>query len=115
AEDELPAANGHPWIHGSDVTLPGTELRLRGVIDRLDLDLGRKFVRVIDYKSGKPKDHDGAIDAGEELQRTLYTIAVKQLLGSEYTVEAGLLYAGSSELVTLRDPDASVAQLTSAV
>lgn len=115
AEDELPAANGHPWVHGADVTLPGTDLRLRGVIDRLDLDVGRKFVRVIDYKSGKLKDHDGAIDSGEELQRTLYTIAVKQLLGSEYTVEAGLLYAGNSELVTLHDPDASVAQLTSAV
>lgn len=115
AHDELPSANGHPWLNGTDVTLPGTHLRLRGVIDRLDLDTERKFVRVIDYKSGKPKDHDGAIDGGEELQRTLYTIAVKQLLGSEYTVEAGLLYAGSTELVTLNDPDASVAQLTSAV
>lgn len=114
-EDELPGANGHPWVHGTDVTLPGTDLRLRGVIDRLDLDPHRKFVRVIDYKSGKQKDHDGAIDGGEELQRTLYTIAVKQLLGSEYEVEAGLLYAGSTELVTLHDPDASVAQLTSAV
>lgn len=114
-QDHPPARNGGPWVHGTDVTLPGTDLRLRGVIDRLDLDSERKHVRVIDYKSGRQKEHDGALDNGEELQRTLYMVAVKQLLGTEYTVEAGLLYAGSSTLVTLEDPEASIQQLTSAV
>lgn len=115
AADGGAAPNGHPWRHGTEVTLPGTQLRLRGVIDRLDLDDDRKLVRVVDYKTGRQRNHDGRLDQGAELQRVLYTIAVKQLLGPEYTVEAGLLYAGTSELVKLADPDASVEQLTRSV
>lgn len=110
-----PAPNGHPWPPGREVTLPGTGLRLRGVIDRLDLDAERKFVRVVDYKTGRARKHDGGLDQGAELQRALYTLAVKQLLGPEYEVEAGLLYAGATELVALTDPEASVGQLTLAV
>lgn len=107
--------NGQPWPQGTEVTLPGTRLRLRGVIDRLDLDEEHKLVRVIDYKTGRQRNHDGGLDGGAELQRALYTIAVKQLLGPDYAVEAGLLYAGTTELVQLADPEASVAQLTQSV
>lgn len=115
AAHEADPTNGYPWWAGADVKLPGTELRLRGIIDRLDLDPERKLVRVIDYKTGKPRKVGGGLDQGEELQRTLYTVAVKQLLGEEYSVEAGLLFAGATEMVALEDPAASVEQLTSAV
>ena len=103
------------WPPDAEVTLPGTDLRLRGVIDRLDLDEANRRVRVIDYKSGKDRELKSDLEGGEELQRTIYTAVVKQLLGAEYTVEAGLLYAGASAPRTLTDPDASVRQLADAV
>ncbi len=108
-------AGAQLWPPNAEVTLPGTGVRLRGVIDRLDLDEENRRVRVIDYKSGKQRKNDGGLNAGEELQRTLYTAVVKQLLGAEYAVEAGLLYAGASEPLILEDPDASVRQLAEAV
>ncbi len=103
-----------PWPPNAVVTLPGTDLRLRGVIDRLDIDDERRRITVIDYKSGRPRKHTGDLDNGNELQRTLYTIAVRQLLGSDYEVAAGLLYAGAAEPLVLSQPDQSVQRLAQA-
>ena len=100
-----------PWSATAQVVLPGTDLRLRGVIDRLDVDEAGTRVRVIDYKSGNPRKHEGNLDQGNELQRALYAMAVKQLLGEEYDVEAGLLYAGASEPDFVPDAEAGALQL----
>lgn len=107
-------ANGLPWPPDAEVKLPGTDLRLRGVIDRLDIDEANRHVRVIDYKSGKGRDLNGDLDEGQELQRTLYTVVARELLGEEYTVEAGLLHADAEEPLLLEDPDGSIELLSAA-
>jgi len=59
-------------------------LRLRGQIDRVDLDAaGRALVR--DYKSGRrsPSWPIGRWEADDQLQIALYMIAVRELLGRE--------------------------------
>ena len=38
------------------VTIPGTPLRIQGRIDRLDLSEDGRTARLVDYKTGKPKD-----------------------------------------------------------
>jgi len=72
-EDGLPA-----------LALGGGELRLRGVIDRVDLDAaGRALVR--DYKSGRPGRGWPVARwrAEDQLQVALYMVAVRELLGRE--------------------------------
>ncbi len=62
----------------------GTELRLRGVIDRVDLDrAGRALVR--DYKSGRrgPGWPVAKWRAEDQLQVALYMVAVRELLRRE--------------------------------
>ncbi len=62
----------------------GGEVRLRGIIDRVDADAeGHAVVR--DYKSGSARpQHQGARwEADRQLQVALYMIAVRELLGLE--------------------------------
>lgn len=66
---------------GADAAAP---LRLRGVIDRVDVDAaGRALVR--DYKSGRPSGGWKVASWAEEgqLQVALYMVAVRELLGRE--------------------------------
>ena len=73
--------------------------------DRLDLDAKSTSARVIDYKTGRCPDGDPGLDNGKELQRCLYAVAVKALLGQVTAVEAALLYPGSEgNLYSLSDP-----------
>jgi ATP-dependent helicase/DNAse subunit B len=77
-EETLPAL----VLGDSDPTHPG--LRLRGVIDRVDLDrAGRALVR--DYKSGRPRRGWPVARwrAEDQLQVALYMLAVRELLGRE--------------------------------
>ena len=80
-----------PWDVSREVSVPGTGLRILGRIDRLDLSADNAQARVIDYKTGKPRD-PGILKGGSELQRCLYAYAVQALLGAEVAVEAALLY-----------------------
>jgi PD-(D/E)XK nuclease superfamily len=60
------------------------EVRLRGIIDRVDVDAdGHAVVR--DYKSGSARpEHQGARwESDRQLQVALYMIAVRELLGLE--------------------------------
>ena len=110
-----------PWDAHHVVEIPGTGIRIRGHIDRLDLDGNMMRARVIDYKTGRlDKDiADVVVKGGTELQRCLYAFAVKNLLGAEVEVEAALLYpiAAHNEeaLFPLRDVDAVLAQLVTAI
>lgn len=105
-----------PWDASRPVTIPGTDLRIRGRIDRLDLAADRSQARVVDYKTGKPRD-PGALDRGRELQRCLYAYAARALLGPEVTVEAALLYPrGEAALYApLEDTVAALEALTRAL
>ncbi|MDW5594199.1 PD-(D/E)XK nuclease family protein [Conexibacter stalactiti] len=86
AEDGLPAlelraAADGPAAPGAPEAEP---LRLRGVIDRVDLDLaGRALVR--DYKSGRPGRGWAVANwrAEDQLQVALYMVVVRELLRRE--------------------------------
>jgi hypothetical protein len=107
-----PAAG--PWPPGTPVTVSGTAVEVRGVIDRLDLGGGGTRARVIDYKSGKAR-FGGDLAEGAELQRALYTNAVRQLLGPDVEIDAVLLHPRAGTAIPLDDPDAALAQLAGAI
>ena len=101
-----------PWDRNVLVTIPGSDLKLRGKIDRLDLDAESKNARVIDYKTGRCPDEEPGLDNGKELQRCLYAVAVKALLGQVTAVEAALLYPGfEGNLYSLSDPSVQTKEL----
>jgi ATP-dependent helicase/nuclease subunit B len=74
-------------LEGGDplvLDLDGGELRLRGAIDRVDEDL--HGMRVIDYKTGVPRDYEdgtGTFNGGRRLQHAVYARAAERLLGGE--------------------------------
>ncbi len=71
------------------------ELRLQGRIDRVDWDDARTRFRVIDYKTGKPRDKT-AFDHGQALQLPVYLQAAARLLGmSPSDGEAQYFYVSS--------------------
>ena len=83
------------WDRNALVAIPGSDLKLRGKIDRLDLDAKLTNARVIDYKTGRCPDEEPGLKNGEELQRCLYAAAVEALLAQVTAVEAALLYPGA--------------------
>jgi len=83
-----------PWDQKTLVAIPGLDLKLRGKIDRLDLDATSTKARVIDYKTGRCPSEEPGLKNGRELQRCLYAVAVKALLAQVVVVEAALLYPG---------------------
>ncbi len=101
-----------PWDRNALVAIPGSDLKLRGKIDRLDLDGKSINARVIDYKTGRCPEEEPGLDNGKELQRCLYAVAVKALLGQVTAVEAALLYPGSEgNLYSLSDPSVQTKEL----
>jgi PD-(D/E)XK nuclease superfamily len=76
------------------VVLPGTDIHIRGTIDRLDLRASAVAVRVTDYKTGqRPKAPEQMnVDGGAELQRVLYSLACRQLLPDINRLVARLIY-----------------------
>ena len=107
---------GLPWDVAQAVTIPRTGLVIRGRIDRLDLSGDGTRARVVDYKTGKPRD-PGVLAGGGELQRCLYAYAVQALLGPQVAVEAALLYPrGETDAYhPLQDTAAALATLTNAL
>ena len=96
-----------PWRPDAEVTIPGTEVRIRGSIDRLDLTGDGRAVRVSDYKTGaEPRRADEIVlGRGAELQRVIYAIAVGQLLADNPRVVARLVFLGDEEPKPYRLPD----------
>jgi hypothetical protein len=109
----LEGAEGNaPWDRNALVAIPGLDLKLRGKIDRLDLDAKSTNARVIDYKTGRCPSEEPGLDNGKELQRCLYAVAVKVLLAQVTAVEAALLYPGpEGNLFSLPDPSIQTAEL----
>jgi RecB family exonuclease len=105
-----------PWDGSHPVTIPDTDLRILGRIDRLDLAGDGSRARVVDYKTGKPRD-PGTLEGGKELQRCLYAYAVQAKLGPHATVEAALLFLRSdaARYVPLDDIGAALETLTTAL
>ncbi|WP_258768817.1 PD-(D/E)XK nuclease family protein [Bradyrhizobium arachidis] len=103
-----------PWDPTIPVEIPGTPVRLRGTIDRLDMRSNPFAVRVTDYKTGMVPNNAAriVIGGGSELQRALYALACLQLLEEEPKVLARLLYlAGEPLEVKMKDVDVVLARI----
>jgi len=76
----------------------GVKLRLSGFVDRVDswLHDGKRYLRVVDYKTGKKSFQFSDVEDGRGLQMLLYLFALtragQQVLGPEELVPAGVLY-----------------------
>lgn len=89
---------------GRDKELPpvevenGMTLRLSGFVDRVDqwLHEGKRYLRVVDYKTGKKSFNFSDVEDGRGLQMLLYLFALarsgQQVFGPEEIVPAGVLY-----------------------
>ena len=106
-----------PWDIEQEVTVPGTGLKLQGIIDRLDYSTSSPLARVTDYKTGKtPKNIDSTIvDGGKEIQRAIYGFVVKTLMGGNAQVETGLLYPETGTFSVLEEPVDVLAQVANAI
>jgi hypothetical protein len=87
------------WPPTAQVVIPGTGVRIRGSIDRVDYNAARNGVRVSDYKTGAepPKAEEIVLGRGAELQRVLYAIAARQLVPDDPRVIARLVFLGADE------------------
>jgi hypothetical protein len=106
-----------PWTVDTDVFIPGTDIRVKGVIDRLDLSATSSASRVVDYKTGKTPANPAelGISGGRELQRSLYGFAVNTLLDGVDNVESALYYPLTGTYVPMVDLAGNMAQVTAAV
>jgi len=95
------------WPPTAQVVIPGTDVRIRGSIDRLDLNSVRNGVRVSDYKTGAepPKAGEIVLGRGAELQRALYALAARQLVPDNPRVIARLVFLGADQPKPYRLPD----------
>jgi hypothetical protein len=104
-----------PWDPLAPVVIPGTNLRIGGSIDRLDLAATGDLARVTDYKSGKPPRNgsEPVLRGGAELQRCFYAFAVRSLLPGVNSVSSRLLYPKATDggLYSLAAPDAVLSRL----
>lgn len=79
-------------------TEQGVRLSLTGFLDRVDhwLHNGKRYIRVVDYKTGKKSFDFSDIADGRGLQMLLYLFALTRqgqaLLGPEELVPSGVLY-----------------------
>lgn len=106
-----------PWIADKVVYIPGTSIRIRGSLDRLDLSSSTSLARVIDYKTGKPPRNptEVGINGGRELQRALYAFAVETLLEDCETIISALYYPLSDTFVPMDDIQQHMEQVSAAV
>jgi PD-(D/E)XK nuclease superfamily len=110
-----------PWDAKQRVEIPGTGLIIRGYIDRLDVSADMSRARVIDYKTGRVnrRQSDIIVNGGRELQRCLYSFAVKTLLEKKMDVQPALLFPrvepGEEALFPLANVDAVLSGLTQSI
>ena len=89
-----------PWQGDVEVALEigGQRVRLEGRIDRLDVGADQRTVTLSDYKTGTVplSPRTIVLDGGREIQRTLYAMAVRQLLGDGIIVTSQLVFLDPS-------------------
>jgi hypothetical protein len=102
-----------PWDPLTPVVIPGANMSISGLIDRLDLAGDGSIARVTDYKSGNVRGKPSQLKGGAELQRCLYAYAVNALIPARPQVDAQLLYPRREGLaLSLEQPSAILDRLT---
>jgi hypothetical protein len=108
-----------PWPPDAPVTITGTEVRVRGSIDRVDLRAAGDAVRVSDYKTGaEPRQAEQMVlGRGTELQRVIYALAARQLLPGNPRIVSRLFFLGDENPRErrLNDIDSAIAELATHV
>jgi RecB family exonuclease len=103
-----------PWNPQIEVPIPGTCVRIRGRIDRLDLNAAAAAVRLSDYKTGaEPKQADQIVlRGGTELERVIYAVAARHLLPDLRHIVARLVFLGDDtpHPYRLANVDAAIAE-----
>lgn len=94
SKTEVPFGDGEKAMYPS-VKLLGGKVRLKGKIDRVDI--GEKYFRVVDYKTGGSDAADKTLFSGTKLQLYLYATAVRD--GAD-KIPAGLYYMPISDKYT---------------
>jgi hypothetical protein len=100
-----------PWDAATPVVIPGTDIGIKGYIDRLDVSGDGNYALVRDYKTGKAPSGAIRLKGGSELQRCLYAFAVRQLLGEDVEITASLLYPREMLDLRLEDPVGTLDEL----
>jgi hypothetical protein len=107
-----------PWPQDAQVTIPSTDMRVQGAIDRLDVR-SDGIARVTDYKTSAEPFRASRIvlGGGAELQRVIYALASRQLLAQTPRIVARLIFlAGDSpQQHKLRDVDQAIEDLAAHV
>ena len=109
---KLKSGTKGPWDAEAPVTIPETGFNIEGYIDRLDISEDGKRALVIDYKTGRALADDKRLNGGKELQRCLYSFAVKAHLGDDVAISAALFYPRESTSLQIDDPEALLAEVT---
>ena len=80
-----------------NVSEPETGISFRGIIDRIDISGDRKWVMVIDYKTGSSDPYRGLdadpIDRGRRLQLGVYSLAARALFPDATNVAAAYWFS----------------------
>jgi hypothetical protein len=100
-----PSQEHELWDVAKQIVIAGTELRLSGRIDRIDVVAAGNAARISEYKTGTapPNAESIVLDQGAEVQRALYAMAARQLLPDLRHVISRLVYLdGISEPFSLR-------------
>jgi RecB family exonuclease len=118
-DEEGGAPDNLPWPPNASVVIPGTNVRVRGTIDRLDINAVGSAVRVSDYKTGAvPRRADQTVlGGGAELQRVIYALAARQLIPDDPRVVARLVFLvdESPRIFRLQDVDLAIGEIAADV
>ncbi len=84
-----------PMLYSAE-PLQYENVKIRGLVDRVDIDKNKKTFEIVDYKSGSKRVSKTEIEKGTSLQLPVYVWAVKTLLqeqlGEEYSPKAMSIY-----------------------
>lgn len=100
------------YVTPLEIPLPsGKKLRIEGIVDRVDIleKNGKKYIRVVDYKTGKKNFALSEINDGIGMQMLMYLSVLSSVGKGKYenVLPAGVLYmpAGEADMVTGRHQD----------
>lgn len=68
-------------------------IKLRGVIDRIEINEKEKLFNVVDYKTGRNQITKNDLEEGLSLQLPVYLYAAKQILGNGYKPHQMVIYS----------------------